>query len=300
MVEALETSGEEYGTAIEAVASVAPAPMLVAGMGTIQIRATDPPPPEVDSVLVEVGDIEIHRAAGPESGWLTIFEEPVTFDLLKIAEVQKFLGSQKVPEGTYTQLRFIITKATVMVGDEEHDVFVPSGKLRLVRPFQVEEGEITLVLLDFDGAGSLHVTGGGKFMLKPKVKLLVPPTIKGAEEEEEDEEEGEIGEEIKETKVEIEGTIVSFSETELVLVVGEQEVVITLGASAKVKGDLEEGSWVEVEAVVEDGLFLATEIKVEEAEEEAAERAREAEEEAEHEHEHEHEHEQEEHEEEED
>jgi len=277
MVQALETSGEEYGTAIEVVASTAPAPMLVAGVGTIQIRATDPPPPEADSVLLEVDEIEIHRVAGPESEWLTIVGEPITFDLLVIGEVQKFLGSQEVPDGTYTQLRFIITKATVIVDDEEHDVVVPSGKLRLVRPFQIEEGEMTLVLLDFDGGKSLHMTGGGKYMLRPKVNLLVPPTGEIDEDEEEDEEEEEVGEEMKETKVEIEGTIASFSETELVLVVAGQEVVITLDALTEIEGDLEEGARVEVEAVAEDGVFLATEIEVEEEEEQEREKERERE-----------------------
>jgi len=276
MVQALETSGEEYGTAIEVVASTAPAPMLVAGMGTIQIRATDPPPPAADSVLVEVDEIEIHRVAGPESEWLTIIGEPVTFDLLVIDEVQKFLGSQEVPDGTYTQLRFIITKATVIVDDEEHDVSVPSEKLRLVRPFQIEEGEMTLVLLDFDGGESLHMTGGGKYMLRPKVNLLVPPTGEIDEDEEEDEEEEEVAEEVKETKVEIEGTIVSFGETELVLVVAGQEVVITLDALTEIEGDLEEGARVEVEAVAEDGAFLAIEVEVE-VEEQEQEREKERE-----------------------
>ena len=258
MVQALETSGEEYGTAIEVVASIAPAPMLVAGMGTIQIRATDPPPPAADSVLVEVDEIEIHRVAGPESEWLTIISEPVTFDLLVIDEVQKFLGSQEVPDGTYTQLRFIITKATVIVDDEEHDVSVPSGKLRLVRPFQIEEGEMTLVLLDFDGGESLHITGGGNYMLKPKVNLLVPPIGKGAEVEDDEEK----------VEVEIEGTIVSFSETEVVLVVAGQEVVVTLDELTEIEGDLEEGARVEVEAVAKDGVFLATEVEVEIGEQE--------------------------------
>jgi len=278
MVQALETSGEEYGTAIEAVASTAPAPMLVAGVGTIQIRVTDPPPPEADSVLVEVGEIEIHRAAGSDSQWITIVGEPVTFDLLKIAEVQKFLGSQEVPEGAYTQVRFVITKATVIVDGEEHDASVPSGKLKLIRPFQVEEGEMTLVLLDFDGGGSLHITGRGKFILEPTVKLLVPSTGKGAIEENEDD--GEPDLEIKGTKIEIEGTVASFDGNELVLLVAGQEVMISLGAEVEIEGALEEGSWVKVEAVAEDGSFLATEIEVEEeAEEELAEKAREAEEE---------------------
>jgi len=282
IAQALETSGEEYGTAIEAVASTAPAPVLVAGVGTIQIRATDPPPPKADSVLVEVGEIEIHRAAGSDSEWITIVGEPVTFDLLKIAEVQKFLGSQEVPEGTYTQVCFIITKATVIVDGEEYDASVPSGKLKLIRPFQVTEGEMTLVLLDFDGGGSLHVTGGGKFILEPTVKLLVPSTGKGAVEE--NGEEGEPDLEIKETKVEIEGTVVSFDGNELVLLVAGQEVTIPLSAEVEIEGDLEEGSWVKIEAVAEDGSFLAIEIEVEEeeieveeeAEEELAEKAREA------------------------
>ena len=259
MAQALETSGKEYGTAIEAVASTASAPVLVAGVGTIQIRATDPPPPEADSVLVEVGEIEIHRAAGSDSQWITIVGEPVTFDLLEIAEVQKFLGSQEVPEGTYTQVRFIINKATVIVDGEEHEASVPSGKLKLVRPFQVEEGEMTLVLLDFDGGGSLHITGGGKFILEPMVKLLVPPTTKGVIEENEDD--GEPGLEIKGTKIEIEGTVASFDGNELVLLVDGQEVTIPLGAEVEIEGDLEEGSWVKVEAVAEDGSFLATGIE---------------------------------------
>ena len=109
-----------------------------------------------------VSQIEIHRSSGSESGWLEIVSHPVTFDLLKIAEVQAYLGSQDVPEGTYTQLRFIITSATVVDG-ESHSVSIPSDKLRIVRPFQVEEGETTIILLDFDGIQSLHITGSSGY-----------------------------------------------------------------------------------------------------------------------------------------
>ncbi len=271
IAQALETSGEDYSAAIEAVAGVeavavpapSPAPrapegpmLMVADMGTIQVRATDPPPPKADSVLVEVGQIEIHRIAGPDTGWLTVINEPVTFDLLKIAEVQKFLGTQEVPSGTYTQLRFIITKATVVVDGEEHDVHVPSGELNLVRPFQVEKGGITVILLDFDGIGSLYVTGGGRFMMKPKVNMLVPPTGEG----DKDKEEG--------AEVEIEGAVASFTGNDLVLVVAGQEVMITLDKLTEIKGDLEIDAWVEVGAVTEDGTFLAKEVKIKEAEQE--------------------------------
>jgi hypothetical protein len=262
--QALQTSGEEYGTAVEVVGSTAPTPTLVTGVGTIQIFVTDPPAPNVANVWVEVSKIEVHRAAGPDSEWITIVDQPVTFDLLKIAEVQKFLGSQKVDAGTYTQLRMYITEAWIIDLDgEEHDAFVPSERLKFVRPFTIEDGEIKGLVLDFDGDKSLNVTGAGQYMLKPVVTLLVPEI----EEEDEDEDEDEKDK----TKVEIEGTVVSFDGDELVLLVAGQEVVIPLDTEAKIKGNLEEGSWAKVETVAEDGSFLAMEIEIEDTEEEIEE-----------------------------
>jgi len=271
--QALLASGEEYGGAIEAAVSANP-PLLAAGMGTVQIRASDPPSPDAESVLVEVESIEIHRAAGADSEWISIVGEPVTFDLLKVADVQKLLGSQQVPEGTYTQIRFVVAGTTVIVDGEEHIASVPSGQLKLVRPFQVANGETTLLLLDFDGERSLKVTGSGRYKLEPTVKLLVPDTDEQDEEEDEPglgeqammmvagtEEEPE--EEPEPTLVEIEGTVVSFDDGEMVVLVGGEEVIIPIDDDAKVKGKIEIGSWVEVEAVADDGSFVATDIEVE-------------------------------------
>ena len=185
MVQALETSGEEYGTAIEVVASTAPTPMLVAGMGTIQIRATDPPPPEaVDGVVVQIAKIEVHLAGEPDSGWITIVDEPMSFDLMDLVGGKELdLGSNEVNAGTYTQVRMHITQATVIVGDISHDAFLPSERLKFVRPFKVQDGGTTVLLLDFDGQKSIHVTGAGQYMLKPVVTLLVPEIEVEAEEE---------------------------------------------------------------------------------------------------------------------
>jgi len=159
--DALVISGEGYGMAAEAVASSAPVLALLAEVGTIQIFVTDPPPPDVDHVWVEVDHIEVHRAAGPDSRWITIVDEPVRFDLVAIVGVQEFIGSKEIEAGLYTQLRMNVTRATVVVGEEEHDAFVPSGRLKFIRPFQVKDGEITGLLLDFDGDRSINVTGAG-------------------------------------------------------------------------------------------------------------------------------------------
>jgi len=174
---ALVTSGEGYGMAIEVAASSAPAPALLAQVGTIQIFVTDPPPPDVDHVWVEVDNIEVHRAAGLDSRWITIVDEPVRFDLVAIIGVQEFIGTKDIDAGFYTQLRMNVTRATVIVGGEEYDVFVPSGTLKLVRPFQVEDDKITGLLLDFDGDRSINVTGARQYMLKPAVTLLVPEKL---------------------------------------------------------------------------------------------------------------------------
>ncbi len=275
--QALQTSGEEYATAVEAAISTAPTPTLVTGVGTIQIFVTDPPAPNVANVWVEVSKIEVHRAAGPDSKWITIVDQPVTFDLLKITEVQKFLGSQKVDAGTYTQLRMYITEAWIIDLDgEEHDAFVPSERLKFVRPFTIEDSEIKRLVLDFDGDRSLNVTGAGQYMLKPVVTLLVPETEGDGEveepeveDEEEIEEEDELAEKIREAEEELAEKIRE-AEEELAQKIEEAE-----GYADKIREAEEEAADKIREAQEE-----ATD-KIRWAEKEAAQKTREMEEEAE-------------------
>ncbi len=174
--EALKASAESYGTAVEDAIASAPPPAVVGAMGTIQVVVTDPPAPEaIDSLVVQVAKIEAHLAAGSNSRWVTLVEEPQSFDLIELAEgVQKNLGSQAVDAGTYTQIRVTITRATVTVDGAEYDVSVPSGTLKFVRPFKVEADETKAIILDFDGKRSIDVNGTGEYVLKPTANLLVP------------------------------------------------------------------------------------------------------------------------------
>jgi len=251
--DALVTSGEGYGMTIEVAASSAPAPALLAQAGTIQIFVTDPPPPDVDHVWVEVEDIEVHRAAGPDSRWITIVDEPERFDLVAIVGVQEFIGSKDIDTGFYTQLRMNVTRATVVVGEEEHDAFLPSGSLKFIRPFQVKDGEITRLVLDFDGDRSIIITGTGWYILKPVVMLLVPGQADLPEEVRE--------EEIEE--VEIEGTIEDFVEGQWLRVAGQK---VLINGDTEIEGTLDIGLSCEVKAIPQDdGTLLAINIKMEEA-----------------------------------
>ncbi len=79
--------------------------------------------------------------------------------------------------GWYTQLRLDIKSVDIVVGVGEeavhHDAKVPSGKIKLVGPFEVIENGVTEITLDFNGEKSVLVTGNGEYIFKPVIKLLV-------------------------------------------------------------------------------------------------------------------------------
>ena len=97
-----------------------------------------------------------------------------TFDLLKVKGIEEFFGEAEVEAGKYTQMRLIVDKAEVALGDNEpQEAEVPSQKLKFVRPFDVVPGEVTTILIDFDADKSVTVTGAGKIIVKPVVKLAI-------------------------------------------------------------------------------------------------------------------------------
>ena len=128
---------------------------------------------------------------------------------------------------------------------------VPSGKLKIVRPFEVGGGETTVLTLDFDGEKSLVVTGAGKFFFKPVVKLLIEHEDNEDEESEEPEAiESETDEE------ELEGVIFEINGDEvtieledgstLTLLVDEQTVIKLEDDSPGTVADLQAGARIEV------------------------------------------------------
>jgi len=160
--------------------------------GSIEVRVTDAPPEyDITSIMVTVSDSEeegvaVHRADDDGEGeWITL---PITgdnpFDLLQLQaqDLEALLATEEVTAGKYTQIRMTIEKVEVTLGDgEPQEATLPSGKLKFVRPFEVVDGETTIILLDFDASKSVVVTGAGKdgeakIIVKPVVKLSVQQT----------------------------------------------------------------------------------------------------------------------------
>ncbi|MBE0480790.1 MAG: DUF4382 domain-containing protein [Dehalococcoidia bacterium] len=172
--QALVALGERYAAAIDTISGGVPPIAPSEKFGMIHVFVTDPPRPNVDHVWIEVSEISVHRAGGNDSAWATIVEEPVRFDLLAVIGIHELLGSREIPVGFYTQMRITITGCTIITGNEEHTAHVPSGTMKFPRPFTVEEGKPTTLVLDFDGEKSLVTAGARQYVLKPVVTLLVP------------------------------------------------------------------------------------------------------------------------------
>jgi hypothetical protein len=158
--------------------------------GIIEIRVTDPPPADVKSAVVYFNSVEVHKVSDNTSesdntsGWITVIGVPGSFDLMDVIGVAQVLGTANVTAGSFTQIRMDVVKVSGETTDNvSYTAEVPSGELKIVRPFNVGAGTTTILTLDFDGEKSLVRTGSGKFQFKPVVKLSIEQVSKVDEEE---------------------------------------------------------------------------------------------------------------------
>ncbi len=262
---------EAFGDAIEVVGPRAPKVVAAIAPGTLRFWAVDPPPPDVEKVLVEVESIEAHLTRGDQSRWISITDEPQVFDLLRIAEVQRFLGEKMVEPGTYTRVRFLITKATVVVAAVGHPAKVPSERLDLIRPFRVEEGKTTEVRLDFDGLRSLKLTGQDEYIMKPVVRVFVKEPSEADQASQAGQAKGQPQTSRKElersakvqapkVRIELEGVVEAVTVDSLTV----KGKLISLSPDTKIDGPPEVGKIAKIEALIQpDGTLLATKIEME-------------------------------------
>jgi PBP1b-binding outer membrane lipoprotein LpoB len=175
----------------------------ILSMGRIEVRVTDAPPrDEVTSILVTVAknSVQVHKAVAEQEqeqigegeqnqnqeeqqeqqggeSWLTLnmVEGAEQFDLLEIRGLEEVLAVGELEAGKYTQIRISVESVEVTFGDDEEyrEAEVTGGELKFVRPFDVVEGETTILLLDFDAEKSINDTGQGKVHVKPVVKLTI-------------------------------------------------------------------------------------------------------------------------------
>ncbi len=238
-----------------------PTPTPAVEQGTIEIRVTDPPPADVTSAVVYLTKIEVHLVSENASGWITIIEDEVSFDLMAVIGVEEILGSENVTPGKYTQIRMNVDRVEVITtAGDNITAEVPSGKLKIVRPFNVGAGMTTSLTLDFDGEKSLILAGKGKALFKPVVKLLI-------EHEEEREREREREREGEEEELEFEGTIEAIAGDNWTMTIDNEEWTVDV-SGADIEGEPAVGLEAEVKGTVVNDIIVASEVEIKEPEEE--------------------------------
>lgn len=145
--------------------------------GTLRVSLVDGPG-DFDAVNIVIEGVAVHVAgADSGSGWREVLAAPGTYDLLQLRNgVSALLVDRELPPGDYTQMRLVLGDGcNVVVGGVTHPLTVPSGMqsgLKLNHPFTIGNDGIYDVTLDFDAARSIHLTGNGRYMLRPVVRAM--------------------------------------------------------------------------------------------------------------------------------
>jgi hypothetical protein len=157
------------------------------GLGTVKILLTDFPldGKEVKAVSISLARVEIQSQA---EGWQAVVDNGstgVAYNLLDLVDDAAVVGLAALEAGPYTQIRLVLNEDNSILveegGEEEwHSLKIPSGTktgIKLTGSFEVVAGGTTVIVLDFDAAKSIILTGSGKYKLKPtiRIKEVLPP-----------------------------------------------------------------------------------------------------------------------------
>ncbi len=168
------------------------------GRGTMAVRLTDLPYTAV-ALHVTFSDVSAHLS-GEGGGWQTLWPSggTRTCDLNRLVKgVWVDLVGEDLPAGDYTQLRLFVSDAKLFFGgtpvgaicgdpivapsDTYASVEIPSGEVKLNRPFSVMPGGTTTIKLDFDGDRSVREMGKiddpnmpelGRYSMTPVVSVV--------------------------------------------------------------------------------------------------------------------------------
>ena len=143
------------------------------GTSHVQVKMTDAPG-DFQQVNVEVLEVKVHHTG---AGWITLPTNQGVYDLLTLQnDITAMLVNQgELPAGKITQLRMVLgDDNSVMVDDIVYPLSTPSAQqsgLKINVNAVFAPNETYELLIDFDAAQSIVITGNGAYSLKPVIKL---------------------------------------------------------------------------------------------------------------------------------
>ena len=150
-----------------------PSTPSVAGQGRVVFAVTDVADASLQgatAVVITVDKLEAHSAA---QGWVTVSSAVKQYDLLELKESgsSELLADAKLAAGTYEQILLNISRVDVTAAGKVQEAKLPSHTLKIVGNLVVDADQTSSMTLDFMVDKSLHLTGSGKYILAPVVKI---------------------------------------------------------------------------------------------------------------------------------
>ncbi len=105
---------------------------------------------------------------------VVVFTGPLDVNLLDLTAVSEALSTAEVPAGTYTKIRLAISNPRLVLNSDPNTEITnikltANGHLFINQTFTLQDGEQSLLLLDF---GGIHLVqnGNGRYVLTPQLQ----------------------------------------------------------------------------------------------------------------------------------
>ena len=141
--------------------------------GTLVVGITDSPlNSNVTHVYLTITGIVLQ---GENNSTTSYKVNSTQFDLLSLTNVTKMLGSNSIPVGNYTMIRFNVTSAVATISGANVTLSVPSGQVKVPIHIQVQQGKTTTVVLDVT-ADMTNISASHNFRPVVTVKRITGPS----------------------------------------------------------------------------------------------------------------------------
>jgi len=148
--------------------------------GEISIYVKDAPEDDWKYMNVTFSSVAVHKAdadsdnntaanATDEGGeWINVPLEQETIDLMSYVDVSALLAAGNISTGKYTQIRIIVDSVVgTLLNGTEVEFKVPSGELKEITMFTIEEDEATKLTVDIDLKASIVYSASGEWIFTP-------------------------------------------------------------------------------------------------------------------------------------
>lgn len=126
-----------------------------------------------DNVTGGNNETDKNGTATDDSGWHALEMNEQTLDLAALVNVSELLASGNVGIGKYTQIRIVVASVTgTMENGTLVNFKVPSGELKIVKPFTIESDSTTMLTVDIDLSKSI-VNNNNGWTFKPVLGSIV-------------------------------------------------------------------------------------------------------------------------------